>query len=64
MVTKQAKQVPLNRRLSKKRRAPGTSLWLELEAVGKRLPKEVLASLPKDYAEHFDHYHDGSPKQQ
>jgi hypothetical protein len=35
----------------------------DLIAIGKRVPKDVLASLPRDLAENFDHYHDGSPRQ-
>ncbi|HLB23204.1 MAG TPA: hypothetical protein VJP07_03855 [Dehalococcoidia bacterium] len=31
--------------------------------LGKRIPEEELARLPRDLAENFDHYHDGAPKQ-
>jgi hypothetical protein len=31
--------------------------------LGAKIPAEELAKLPRDLAENFDHYHDGSPKQ-
>ena len=31
--------------------------------IGAKLPEEELVKLPRDLAENFDHYHDGSPKQ-
>jgi hypothetical protein len=31
--------------------------------LGKTIPDEELAKLPRDLAANFDHYHDGTPKQ-
>jgi hypothetical protein len=38
-------------------------LWRDLAAIGRRVPKEIRAELPPDLARNFDHYLDGSPKQ-
>jgi hypothetical protein len=40
-----------------------TNIWEELAELGRQIPDEELAKLPRDLARNFDHYLDGSPKQ-
>ena len=62
MVTR--KPIPAKpRRKAAKTLSPTEKLIRDLVAIGKRAPKDALAKLPRDLAENFDHYHDGSPRQ-
>lgn len=42
---------------------PDLRLWQDLVEIGRSVPKEIRAKLPRDLAQNFDHYHDGSPRQ-
>jgi hypothetical protein len=39
------------------------SIWEEIAEMGKAIPDEVIARMPRDGAKNFDHYLHGSPKQ-
>jgi hypothetical protein len=47
------------------RRPPGKKLniWEQIVELGKRIPDDEIARMPRDGAKNFDHYLDGSPKQ-
>jgi|CXWL01.1.fsa_nt_gi hypothetical protein len=66
MVTKQRREPTA----SKKRRAkpdlsnmPDFAYWEGLVALGKTVPRSERAKRPTDLARNFDHYLDGSPRQ-
>jgi hypothetical protein len=40
-----------------------TNIWEEIAELGKSIPKADRARMPRDGARNFDHYLDGSPKQ-
>lgn len=44
-------------------RAKKLNLWEEIAEMGKAIPDEVIARMPRDGAKNFDHYLHGSPKQ-
>jgi hypothetical protein len=39
------------------------TLWEDLAAIGRSIPHQSLAKLPRDMGRNADHYLDGSPKQ-
>jgi hypothetical protein len=39
------------------------TLWRDLAEIGRSIPRESLAKLPRDLGRNADHYLDGSPKQ-
>ena len=52
---------------SRHRRAPklvpnDPTLWEDLAAIGRSIPKESIAKLLRDLGRNADHYLDGSPK--
>jgi hypothetical protein len=62
MVTKRtSNSEPARKRAPKKRTS--TSIWDELAAIGDKVPKEAWEGVPRDLARNFDHYLDGSPRQ-
>ena len=58
MVTKRptAKKSPAPKRREPKKRASDPTLWADIAAIGRRIPKSELANLPKDGAARFDEY--------
>jgi hypothetical protein len=62
MVTRRPTPQKPKKRTSK---APNSNsaLWRDLDKIAKSVPKESLAKLPRDLAAEFDHYHDGTPRQ-
>ncbi len=61
MVTRRVPSKPKKR--AKKALNPNEALWRDLDEIARSIPKESLAKLPRDLAEQFDHYHDGTPRQ-
>jgi hypothetical protein len=61
MVTRRASAKPKKR--AKKALNPNEALWRDLVAIGESVPKELRARMPRDLAANFDHYHDGTPRQ-
>ncbi len=43
--------------------APGKPIWERIADIGRSVPDEVWERVPTDAARNFDHYLDGSPKQ-
>lgn len=56
-----AKQVHGQR--PKRPKQTATNIWEEIAELGKLIPKTERARMPRDGARNFDHYLDGSPKQ-
>ena len=63
MVTRRAVSKKPKRRTAKALN-PNEALWRDLDKIAKSVPKESRAKLPRDLAEQFDHYHDGTPRQE
>ena len=58
MVTKRpvTKKPAKPARRTPKKRASDPTLWADIAAIGRRIPKSELANLPKDGAARFDEY--------
>jgi len=56
---------PQKNTASRSRRAPARpfDIFEYVIELGKSIPVEELARMPRDGAKNFDHYLDGSPKQ-
>jgi hypothetical protein len=61
MVTRRVPPKPKKR--AKRVLNPNQELLRDLIAIGKSVPKELRRSMPNDLAAEFDHYHDGTPRQ-
>ena len=65
MVTKRTTK-PAARRASPKparSRSRGSSTWEDLLKIGRTIPDDDLAKLPRDLVKNFDHYAHGSPRE-
>jgi len=63
MVTKRKPASRPKKAASKRTAKKPFDAFAYIAELGKKLPQEELDRLPRDLAENFDHYHDGSPRQ-
>jgi hypothetical protein len=64
MVTKKSNN-PVRRTAAKRtlKTAPEESIFVRLSRIGEAVPSEDWDRFPRDSAKNFDHYADGSPRE-